>query len=353
MSEEPKVGIIILSYRNFWHVRDCVDSVLASTYRDFKIYLVDNGSERPVIDAVKERYGPHPQIEIIENGKNLGYAEGNNVALRLAHSEFIVLLNNDTVVEPGWLEPLLEKMEDPSVGACQPKLLNMGDHSLFDYSGAAGGYIDRYGYPFLRGRILDIVEKDRGQYDTDVLLDWCSGAAFMVRKSALDEVGLFDPMLFMYGEENDLCWRMKKCGYCIRFAHRSVVYHAGMGSTRKRPIFRLHLNYRNGIILLIKNLTVFELISLMPARVLLDLINIFYFIAFKTFQFPYVSIIWAYGELFFLLPKVMRSRAQTQALYRRKKAAGVRYQTYDISIIWQYFIGGKRKFSELKFAESH
>ncbi len=193
----PRVGIIILSYRNFGHVKECVDSVLASSYRDHRIYIVDNNSEEHVLDAIRKRYGSRPEIEIIANGENLGYAEGNNVAIRTARSEFMVLLNNDTIVDKGWLEPLLEKMKDPSVAVCQPKLLNLEDRSLFDYSGAAGGYIDRYGYPFLRGRLLDIVEKDEGQYDTDASLDWCSGAAFMVRKSVLYEVGLLDNMLFM------------------------------------------------------------------------------------------------------------------------------------------------------------
>lgn len=341
------MGIIILSYRNFGHLKECVDSVLASSYRDHRIYIVDNNSEEHVLDAIKKRYGSRPEIEIIANSDNLGYAEGNNVAIRIARSEFMVLLNNDTIVDKGWLEPLLEKMEDPAVAVCQPKLLNMGNRSLFDYSGAAGGYVDRYGYPFLRGRLLDIVEKDEGQYDTDASLDWCSGAAFMVRKSVLDEVGLLDPMLFMYGEENDLCWRIKKCGRKIAFAHASVVYHAGMSSTRKRPLFKLHLNYRNGMILLLKNLSVQELLVRVPVRIALDLVNILYFMLFKTLQMPYVSIIWAYGELLLLLPGIAASRARTQSLYRSKGVTGVKYQTYDISIIWQYFVRGRRKFSEL------
>lgn len=348
MAANPAVSIMVLSYRNYRHVRDCVDSVLASTCKDFKVYIVDNNSEKAVIEAIRERYGSRPEVEIVENSENLGYAEGNNVGIRLARSEFIVLLNNDTTVEPGWLEPLLEKMKsDPKIAACQPKLLNMEDRSTFDYSGAAGGYIDRYGYPFLRGRLLDTVERDEGQYDSDVLLDWCSGAAFMVRRSALDEVGFFDPLLFMYGEENDLCWRLKKCGYKIAFVHRSVVYHAGRGSTRKRPIYRLHMNYRNGLILLLKNLRAGELLTILPVRVLLDLLNIFYFLIFKTFQFPYLSILWAYWEIAVLAPKIAASRSRTQALYKKRGVSAIRYQTYDISLIYRYFALGRTKFSSL------
>lgn len=352
MDARPQVDIIILSYRNFDHIRDCVDSVLASTYRNINIYIVDNDSGEKMVSSIKDRYGRHPKVTIIENRENLGYAEGNNVAMRLARSEYLVLLNNDTVVEPGWLEPLVEKMQvDPKVAACQPKLLNMEDRSVFDYSGAAGGYVDKYGYPFLRGRLLDVVERDTGQYDADAFLDWCSGAAFMVRRSVLGEVGLFDPLLFMYGKENDLCWRMKKCGYRIAFVHNSVVYHAGMGSTRKRPLYRLHMNYRNGMILLLKNLAAGELLTRVPVRILLDLLNVFYFLVFKTLEFPYLSILWAYGELLFMLPKVAASRSRTQALYREKGAMPVKYQTYDTSVIWQYFVNGKKKFSELELKD--
>lgn len=348
MNDKPQVDIIILSYRDFGHIKGCVDSVLASTYRDMNIYIVDNDSGREVVDSIKQRYRGRPRVSIIENSENLGYAEGNNVALRLAKSEYIVLLNNDIIVEPGWLEPLLEKMQyDPAIAACQPKLLNLGDRGLFDYSGAAGGYVDRYGYPFLRGRLLDTVERDEGQYDSDAFLDWCSGAAFMVRKSALDEVGLLDPLLFMYGEENDLCWRLKKCGYKIAFAHRSVVYHEGRGSTRKRPLYRLHMNYRNGMILLLKNLTPREMVARLPVRISLDIVNVFYFLVFKTFEFPYLSIIWAYWELLLKLPGIAASRSRTQTLYRRKGVLPVRYQTYDISIIYRYFVLGRRKFSLL------
>jgi GT2 family glycosyltransferase len=342
------VDIIILSYKYYEHLEKCVDSVLRSTHKNIRIYIVDNNSEGEVVSRIKEKYSGLPQITLIENGRNLGFAEGNNVAMRRATAKYIVVLNNDTIVKPGWLEPMLAVMEaGEKIGACQPKLLNLEDSKKFDYSGAAGGYIDRYGYPFLRGRLLDIVENDEGQYDSDVSLDWCSGAAFMVRKNVLDEVGLLDPMLFMYGEENDLCWRIRKCGYKIVFAHESVVYHAGMGSTRKRPLYRLHLNYRNGMILLLKNFSGKELLTRLPVRIVLDFVNVFYFIIFKTFQLPYVSIIWAYGELLFLLPGIAASRTKTQSLYRAKGVKNVKYQTYDISIIWQYFAGGKRRFSEL------
>lgn len=343
-----EIDIIILSYQNFDHIQNCLDSLLVSNYKHFKVYIVDNNSRGDVVSRIKEKYAFDPRITLIENKRNLGFAEGSNVALRQTKGKYVVILNNDTVVEPDWLEPMLKVMEsDDRIGACQPKILNMQDHSRFDYSGAAGGYIDKYGYPFLRGRILDTIEVDTGQYDNDVDLDWCSGAACMVRSSVLREIGLFDPILFMYGEENDLCWRMKKCGYKVVFVNNSVIYHAGMGSTRKRPLFKLHLNYRNGMILLLKNFTLGELLIRLPVRVTLDFVNFFYFLVMKTFQAPYLSILWAYIELALLLPKIVKSRSETQRLYKKYNVTKVRYQTYDISIIYQYFLLKRKRFDQL------
>jgi hypothetical protein len=346
--EGAKVSIIILSYRNFGYVRDCVDSVLASTYRDFKIYLVDNGSEKPVIDAIRERYGLHPGIELVENGKNLGYAEGNNVALRLARSEYVLLLNNDTVVDRGWLEPMVAMMDgDRGIGACQPKILDINDRARFEYSGAAGGFIDGYGYPFLRGRIFDTVEADNGQYDDDADLDWCSGTAFMVRSIALEKAGLFDPVYFMYGEENDLCWRIRRCGYRMVFAHGSKVYHLGKGSIAARPLYKLHLNHRNGMILLMKNLPLGRLAAVLPARLMLDLINGLFYLVNKPWSFRWISIIWAYLELVIIMPRIAYARRAAQTLYK-KCGKGTRYPAYGISVVYQYFILGRKKFNELK-----
>lgn len=349
-----EIDIIILSYQNLEYIKDCVDSVLKSAHGNIRIYIVDNNSGAVIVDEIRRRYAGLLQVILIENKQNLGFAEGNNTALRRVKGKYSVILNNDTVVEPNWLEPMLRVMEsDDRTGACQPKILNLRDRSKFDYSGAAGGFIDRFGYPFLRGRILDTIEEDRGQYDDDVNLDWSSGAAFMIRNSVLKQTGFFDPIFFMYGEENDLCWRIKKCGYRIVFCHKSRVYHAGMASSRKRPLFKLHLNYRNGLILLLKNLSPAQLLTVLPARIFLDFANIVYFLVFKFFQFPYLSILWAYAELILLIPNVADSRRKTQNLYKRLGVSTARYQTYGVSIIYQYFILGRKTFGRLKLGKSN
>ncbi|MFH0772369.1 MAG: glycosyltransferase [Candidatus Omnitrophota bacterium] len=347
-----EVDIIILSYQNLEYIKDCLDSVLKSTHSNIRIYIVDNNSSAVIIDEIRRRYAGLPQVILMENKQNLGFAEGNNTALRRVKGKYSVILNNDTVVEPNWLEPMLRIMEsDDRIGACQPKILNLRDKSKFDYSGAAGGFIDRFGYPFLRGRILDTIEDDHGQYDDNADLDWCSGAAFMVRNSILKQIGLFDPIFFMYGEENDLCWRIKKCGHRMVFCHNSIVYHAGMASSRKRPLFKLHLNYRNGLIVLLKNLAPAQLLTVLPARIFLDFVNIVYFLMFKFSKFPYFSILWAYAELTLLIPKVINSRKQTQNLYKCLGVCAVRYETYEISVIYQYFILGRKTFGQLKLGK--
>lgn len=344
----PEVDVIILSYLDLGRIEKCLDSVLASSYSNFRVLVADNGSGDEVLSRLKQRCREDPRVSLIENKENLGFAAGNNAALKLAGGKYSVVLNNDTIVEGGWLEPMVDIMEKNShAGACQPKILDIGDPGRFEYAGAAGGFIDRYGYPFLRGRIFDTIESDNGQYNDNAELDWCSGAAFMVRNSVLKEIGLFDPIFFMYAEENDLCWRMKKCGYEILFVFNSVIYHTGMGSIKTKPLFKLHLNYRNCIILLLKNLPLPELIVRLPVRILLDFINAVFFLVNRPLKFRFVSIVWAYLELFLLIPAIARSRDSAQSLYKLHNNAPVRYPRYDISIVYQYFILKKKTFSQL------
>jgi len=341
------VDIIVLSYNNFDYIDRCVASVLHSDHKDIKIYIVDNASKPEVLNRVRASFANLPQVVLIENQKNMGFAEGNNIALRRVKGKYAVILNNDTIVEPGWLGPMINMMEsDEGIGACQPKILDMNDRSRFEYGGAAGGFIDTYGYPFLRGRIFDTVETDSGQYDDNAELDWCSGTAFMVRNEVLKEVGLFDPIYFMYGEENDLCWRIRMRGHKIVFAHDSVVYHLGQGSIGARPLFKLHLNYRNSVILLVKNLPPCRLITVLPVRFLLDLVNIVFYLFDKPLSFRWVSILWAYLELIFITPKVASARGVTRLLYKGR-GKDVKYPSYDISIVYQYFFLGRKRFNEL------
>lgn len=341
------VDIIVLSYNNFDHINRCVTSVLSSDHKDIKIYIVDNASKPEVLNRVKAAFARLPRIVLIENKKNLGFAEGNNIALGRVQGKYTVILNNDTIVEPDWLGPMINIMEsDELIGACQPKILDMNDRSRFEYGGAAGGFIDTYGYPFLRGRIFGTVEADSGQYDDNAELDWCSGTAFMVRNKVLKEVGFFDPVFFMYGEENDLCWRVRTRGHRIVFAHDSVVYHLGMGSIGARPLFKLHLNYRNSIILLVKNLPPRRLIMVLPVRFLLDLVNIVFYLFDKPLSFRWAGILWAYIELIFISPKVVSARGMTRRLYRGR-GKDVKYPAYNISIVYQYFFLGRKRFNEL------
>lgn len=346
----PEVDVIILSYLDYGRLQKCADSVLASTYPNMRLAIADNGSGPNVIAAVKERYSENPKVSIIENRENLGYAEGNNVALRATEGKYCVILNNDAIVDRNWLEPMVEYLDrNAKAGACQPKILDIKDPRRFEHSGAAGGYLDRYGYPFMRGRLFDTLENDEGQYDDHASLDWCSGTAFMAKREVLEKVGLFDPIYFMYGEENDLCWRIKRCGYDIAFVPRSKVYHEGMGSIGKRPLFKLHLNYRNNIILLMKNFSLTQLVAALPVRMALDAVNILYFMISKPMSFRFISIIWAYCELAIMLPRITCTRMRTQRLFRELGSESApQYPMYRISVVFQYFLLGRKKFSQLK-----
>lgn len=344
----PEIDIIVLSYLESDRLIKCVDSVLMSTYPNIRVFIVDNGSGPEVTARIKDRYSGRAKVVLIENGRNLGYAGGNNIALKIAEGRYCVMLNNDAIVDCNWLEPMVELMEkNPGAGACQPKILNINDPGRFEYAGAAGGYIDIYGYPFMRGRIFDTIESDNGQYDDNAELDWCSGAAFMVRTDVFKKTGFFDPAFFMYAEEIDLCWRIRRCSYSILFVPRSKVYHEGMGSIKNRQIFKLHLNYRNNLILLLKNYSFIHLLSRMPVRMILDCVSAVYFLLNKPAKMRFLAILWAYGELIIMLPRIIYARCSVQRLFKDRCPEPVKYPLFDVNITFQYFILGKKKFNEL------
>ncbi len=345
-SNVPEVDIILLNWNNYHFTKPCVESLLESTYPNIKIYVVDNGSKKEVVRQLKEDFGKH--VIIIENGRNLGFAEGNNVALREVKGKYSVILNNDTIVDPGWLEPLIETMEnDRGIGACQPKIKSLEDKKYFEHAGAAGGFMDVYGYPFTRGRVFTTIEEDYGQYDDSVGVIWCSGTAMMLRNSILKDTGLFDPIFFIYAEEADLCWRIAHCGYEIMCIPRSVVYHAGMGTMKKTPIRKIYFTHKNGIIMLLKNYSWKELLKYLPVRIILDVISVFYYFLTHPFQRKYLAIFAAYFMLFFSLPRVFESRRQAQRLKRKYAYRSTIYPLYKSSIVVKYYLQKKKTYNQI------
>lgn len=267
----PSVAIVILNWNGRHHLQHFLPSVLATTYSNYRLVVADNGSTDDSLSFIANSF---PSVELIVLKKNLGFARGYNEALKGLGAEYCLLLNSDVAVAPGWLEPMISLLSESSNhAACQPKILSYKQNNLFEYAGACGGWIDGYGYPFSRGRVFDICEEDRGQYNQTAEVFWASGAALLIRTSVFDEMGGFDPFFFAHQEEIDLCWRMKQRGYQIFCCPQSVVYHVGGGTLPRGHSRKTFLNFRNNQIMLWKNLPWREKWWKVPFRILLDWIS--------------------------------------------------------------------------------
>ena len=232
------------------------------------VVVADNASTDDSLPWLQANY---PQVEVIALDQNYGFAGGYNRALKMVEADYYVLLNSDVEVSPGWLETLVDFMEDnPDVGVCQPKIRSVARRDCFEYAGAAGGYIDRYGYPFCRGRILSNIEKDNGQYDEPDQCFWASGACMMVRSDLYHYLGGLDELFRAHMEEIDFCWRAKLAGHQVWAVPQAVVYHVGGGSLDASSPRKLYLNYRNSLLMLQKNLPVHERRKVMAARKFMD-----------------------------------------------------------------------------------
>jgi GT2 family glycosyltransferase len=248
-----KTAIVILNWNGLKFLQMFLAKVVANTLvRDTAIWLVDNGSTDDSAEWVRQNI---KEVNIIEFEKNLGYAGGYAMALEMIEAEYFLLLNSDIEVSPGWLEPLVSHMEsNVRTAACQPKILSYYKRTHFEYAGASGGFIDRFGYPFCRGRILNLAEEDKGQYDDTLPVFWASGACIIVRASAYREVGGLDPEFFAHMEEIDLCWRFHNRGYNVFVIPESIVFHVGGGTLRYDTPGKHYLNFRNNLFMLYKNL---------------------------------------------------------------------------------------------------
>ena len=267
----PKVSIVILNHNGLKDTIVCLRSILISRYKNFEVLVVDNGSSENEKKILEKKF-TDKRLWFYRIDKNLGYTGGNNWALTRSSGSYVVFLNNDTKVEQNWLKPLVEYLDkNLKTAVLQPKILLMDKKNSFDYAGAAGGFIDKYGYPFTRGRIFDTIEKDRGQYDNVSNIFWASGAAFIIRRSVIDKVdGLFSENLFNYMEEIDLCWRIWNRGYNIKFCPRSVVYHKGAATSKKNVIKKRFWEHRNNLFILTRNLDRKNLLKILIPRFFLE-----------------------------------------------------------------------------------
>ena len=263
---KPRFSIIIVTWNALGHLRQFLPSVASTAYPDFEIIIADNASTDGSAEWVRENI---PGAKIATFDHNYGYCGGNNRAVKYTDGDILIFLNNDVRVQPDWLHALAETFSDKSIGIAQPKMLSAAEPEKFEYAGAAGGMIDKLGYPFCKGRIFDVTEKDTGQYDEPAEIFWASGAAFAIRKELFLDLGGFDEDFEFHMEEIDMCWRAHKTGIRVMSQPGSVVYHLGGGSLPMGSPRKVFYNYRNSLIMLTKNLDGFLLPKIL-FRLVLD-----------------------------------------------------------------------------------
>lgn len=337
----PPVAIVIPHYRAAV-LGECLESVYAHSDRPVRVLIVDDGGNAPSLQQARRAF---PQVEILHNERRLGFSGSCNRGLQAATGDFAVLLNDDTRVAPGWLGPLLEAAADPRVAACQPKLLAATQPDTFDYAGACGGYIDRLGYTFCRGRLFDHRETDAGQYDRPAPLFWACGSAMFLRLEAVRQVGLLDLDYFMHFEEIDLCWRLQLAGYRIVAAPASVVYHHSGFSLPPQSFSKSYLNHRNNLVALIKNLSLPRLLPLLPLRLGLEAVASLAYLArgqWSSVAAPLAAVAWCLSHPLNLI----RRRQQAQS-HRRVSDDQLTAGVYGGSVLYQYFARRVRQATDL------
>lgn len=342
-----KIAIVILNWNGKQLLEKFIPTVLQHSKNVATIYVIDNASTDRSISILTEKF---PDVKIVQNSENGGYARGYNEGLKKIAADYFVLLNSDVEVTYNWMQPIISLMEaDRSIAACQPKILNYNVRDEFEYAGGGGGFIDKWGYPFCRGRVFNSFEKDHGQYDDTREVFWASGACLFIRSNIFLETGGFDEDFFAHMEEIDLCWRLKRAGYQIHYIPEATVYHVGGGSLPKENPYKIYLNFRNNLSMLFKNYETTDLIWRFPVRILLDNAAFFHAL-FNGRRKEAGAIFRADWHFVIALPLHMKKRFDTWRQYHRNRVAVSRVKMsgyYNKSIVWQFFARGKKYFSEL------
>jgi len=323
-------------------MRKYLPDVLRYSQGEAMVCVADNASTDDSVALLRSQF---PEVRLVLLDKNWGFAEGYNLALQQIEAEYYLLLNSDIEVTPHWLTPLLTFMDaHPEAAACQPKLLSIFNRDQFEYAGACGGYMDRYGYPFCRGRMFDTVEHDEGQYDQTAEVHWATGAALLVRARIYKEVGGLDGRFFAHQEEIDMCWRMRIRGYRIYCVPDSRVYHVGGGTLPKSNPMKTYLNFRNNLTMLYKCLPQNSLKKVMRIRWWLDYMAAWQLLLLKRSMGDFKAVYRARRDF-----KRWRKDFEDD----RRKIAESRTgdgtkETYAASVLWQYYAKGRKRFGELK-----
>ncbi len=331
------VSIVILNYNGQHFLEKFLPTIIEHS-KGHQIVIADNNSSDGSIDFIMNSY---PEILLISFTKNYGFCGGYNRALKQLNTDIFVIINSDIEVTKNWITPVLQLFDkDDKIAAVQPKLLDFNFRNKFEYAGGAGGFIDKYGYPFCRGRIFDTIETDIGQYNEDREIFWASGACLFIRKDLFDFYGGFDDDFFAHMEEIDLCWRMKLDGYKVYYCGNSVVYHVGGGTLAYANPQKTFLNFRNSLLVLIKNLPTQELIWKIPIRLVLDYIASFKYVLSGKIIDAFMIIKAHFYVLFNLSITINKRNFKSMS---NKKLAGV----YPKLLLSDYYIKKNRNFSDL------
>ncbi|MEO9954694.1 glycosyltransferase family 2 protein [Nonlabens sp.] len=331
-----KIAIVILNWNGVDLLKTYLPSVVEHS-KDHVIYLADNASTDNSISWTTTTY---PEVKIIAMDKNRGYAGGYNVALKSVQEEVVCLLNSDVAVTAGWCDVIANRfLKDKNLSACQPKILDDKRKGHFEYAGAAGGFLDRYAYPYCRGRIFDTIEKDLGQYNDSINLHWASGACLFLRVSSFNKVGGLDEDYFAHQEEIDLCWRLRHAGYTVSYQPDSVIYHLGGGTLATLNPRKTFYNFRNSLYNIIKNDRSSSWFWNLFIRMVLDGIAAFKFLA--EFKFAhFMAVLKAHFYFYLKLIPLFKKRKTVKQLVKNNSA-----QNAQLSIVYQYFIMGRKQYS--------
>ena len=332
-----KAAVVILNYNGRKFLEQFLPNLIANCDPSLsEVIVADNASTDDSVVFMREHF---LDIRLIINDSNGGFATGYNLALRQIEAEYYVLLNSDIEVAQRWIEPVIELMDaDPTIAACQPKILSYYHREQFEYAGACGGFIDKYGYPFCRGRVFQNLETDEGQYDTPLEVFWATGACMFVRAELYHQIGGLDDSFFAHMEEIDLCWRLKNAGYKVYCCPQSEVYHIGGGTLPKNSPRKTYLNFRNNLSLLVKNLPDGKVWPTIAYRIVLDWVAAMKFLCegcFADFQMVFKAHLDFYGR--------MKSLKEKRDGVKHKKVSCV----YLRNIVFDSILRGKKKYSDL------
>lgn len=333
-----RTAIVILNYNGESLLRQFLPGVVACSDNAL-IVVADNASTDGSVSFVRDTF---PGVRVIELNKNYGFCGGYNRALRQIDTDYYLLLNSDVEVTPGWLDPLVECLDrHEEVAAVQPKIRSYRERDKFEHAGAAGGYIDSFGYPFCRGRIFDHVETDHGQYNDDRHVFWTSGACMLIRARSFHTFGGFDEDFFAHMEEIDLCWKLHRDGQRVMYCASSIVYHVGAGTLAYGNPKKVFLNFRNSLFMVFRHWSLLELVYKMPVRAMLDGVAMMRLVLAGDWAGG-GAIVLAHVEFFYNLLRELRKRRTLHQRYPDYTRDGV----ISGSIAFSYFVRRKKTFSE-------